>query len=165
MNPIPSEHIQPFLLKPAHSINPNVSHSCFIFSVLHYQRDIIWILFLGRFHHIDVFKFSPCFPVVVSNVPRTSGFIISHQSESWQFHMSTFGVMIGDITIMQHDTYKELYRVYGLYMSLYCFYGSELVKHTIFNQCIPLQLDMAASKKCLSKPKSFPAIYFRGFFT
>lgn len=68
---------QPFLLRPAQSI-PNISHNCFIFSVLHYQRDIIWILFLGRFDHIDVFKYSPRFPVVVSSVPHTSRFIIDN---------------------------------------------------------------------------------------
>lgn len=45
---------------------------------------------------------------------------------------------------MQHDMCKELCRVYGIYIG---FYGSQLLKHTIFNECITLQWVMAASKK------------------
>ena len=151
---------QPFLLRPAQPSIPNISHSCcFIPSVLHYQRDIIWILFLGAFpsdiwiHHI-----SPT----------------GNQGEVGAFHKSNFGLMIGEITIQfTHATCKELYKVYGIYNLYIVFMALNCPKmlflmnasHSSWSWLQEKLLPNTKAMQTLSKPERFPTIYFRGVFT
>lgn len=163
MNPIRSEHItilkwlapyQKYLghllfsnrsWRPAQNI-PNISHSCFIFSVLHYQRDIIWILFLGRFDHIDVFKCSPRFPVVVSIVPHTSGFIIINfwGDDRWDHYT------IHACNMTRVKNCAEYMVFILVFMALNC---SNIL--SLMNASHSSGSWLQAIEKCLCKPKSF----------